>query len=63
MKKYTFAFALLAIVALTACGTGSTTTEQTDSTSVIVDSSAVNAIDSTVVETSTDSSLTKEEVK
>ena len=62
MKKYTFVFALFAIVALTACGTGSTTTEQTDSTAVNVDSAAVNAIDSTVVATPTDSSK-KEEVK
>jgi uncharacterized lipoprotein YajG len=62
MKKYIFVFALSAIVALTACGTGSTTTEQTDSTSVNVDSSAVSTTDSTVVATPTDSSK-KEEVK
>ncbi len=48
MKKYTFVFALFAIAALTACGTGSTTTEQTDSTAVQVDSAAVSANDSTV---------------
>jgi uncharacterized lipoprotein YehR (DUF1307 family) len=62
MKKYIFVFALSAIVALTACGTGSTTTEQTDSTSVNVDSSAVSTTDSTEVATPTDSSK-KEEVK
>jgi hypothetical protein len=60
MKKYIFVFALFAIVALTACGNGSTTTEQTDSTSVNVDSSAVSTTDSTVVATPTDSSKTEE---
>ena len=59
MKKYTFVFALFAIVALTACGNGSTTTEKTDSTAVNVDSTS---IDSTVIVTSTDTSK-KEEVK
>ncbi len=62
MKKYTFVFALFAIAALTACGTGSTTTEQTDSTAVQVDSAVTNSTDSTVVLTPTDSSK-KEEVK
>jgi hypothetical protein len=62
MKKYTFVFALFAIAALTACGTGSTTTEQTDSTAVQVDSAVANSTDSTVVLTPTDSSK-KEEVK
>ena len=62
MKKYIFVFALSAIIALTACGTGSTTTEQTDSTSVNVDSSAVGTTDSTEVATPTDSSK-KEAVK
>jgi uncharacterized lipoprotein YajG len=60
MKKYTFVFALFAVVALTACGTGSTTTEQTDSTAVQVDSAVVNSADSTVVLTPTDSSNTEE---
>lgn len=61
MKKYTFVFALFAVTALTACGNGSTTTEQTDSTAVQVDSVAATANDSTVVATPTDSS--KLEVK
>jgi hypothetical protein len=60
MKKYTFVFALFVIMALTACGTGSTTTEQTDSTAVQVDSAVVNSADSTVVLTPTDSSKTEE---
>lgn len=32
MKKYTFIFAIGAMLALTACGSGSTATETTDST-------------------------------
>jgi ABC-type enterochelin transport system substrate-binding protein len=57
MKKYTIVFALIAVTVLSACGNGSTTTEKTDSTSVKVDSASV---DSTVVETSTDTSEVKE---
>jgi hypothetical protein len=56
MKKYAFVFALFAVTALTACGTGSTTNEKTDSTSVNSDSVAVSATDSTGVVSSTDSS-------
>lgn len=57
MKKYTIVFALIAVTVLSACGNGSTTTEKTDSTSVNVDSTSV---DSTVIETSTDTSEVKE---
>jgi hypothetical protein len=60
MKKYTFVFALFAVTALTACGNGSTTAEQTDSTAVQVDSVAVSASDSTVATVSTDSSKLEE---
>jgi hypothetical protein len=74
MKKYTFIFAIGAMLALTACGSGSTTTETTDSTSVNLDSTAVSATDSTTAEipsggsstTTTDDGLKKplvEEVK
>lgn len=56
MKKYTIVFALFAVTALTACGNGSTTSEQTDSTAVNADSSAVITNDSTATATSTDSS-------
>lgn len=56
MKKYAFVFALFAVAALTACGTGSTTNQETDSTEVKTDSSAIVANDSTVVEVPTDSS-------
>lgn len=74
MKKYTFIFAIGAMLALTACGSGSTTTETTDSTLVNLDSTAVTATDSTTAEipsggsntTTTDDGLKKpsvEEVK
>ena len=42
--------AIIATIALSACGNGSTTTEQTDSTEAQVDSAAVTATDSTVAE-------------
>ena len=75
MKKYTLILAFGAIFALTACGSGSTTTETTDSTSVNLDSTAVSTTDSTTSEitsggsgsnTTTDDGLKKplvEEVK
>jgi hypothetical protein len=75
MKKYTLILAFGAIFALTACGSGSTTTETTDSTSVNLDSTSVSATDSTTSEitpggsgsnTTTDDGLKKplvEEVK
>lgn len=50
MKKYTFILAIGAMFALMSCGSGSTTNETTDSTSVQVDSTAVTATDSTVAE-------------
>ena len=60
MKKYTYIFAAVAIFAMTACGNGSnTTTEQTDSLSTSVDSTAVTATDSTVAEIPTNDSVAK----
>ena len=55
MKKYTFAFALFAIMALTACGNMSTTNEKTDSSVNQGDSLETVTNDSTevLVETST----------
>lgn len=47
MKK---ALAILSVLALTACGNGSTKETTTDSTAVQVDSTAVTAIDSTTAE-------------
>ena len=41
MKKYTFIFAIGAMLALTACGSGSTSNETTDSTAVQADTTAV----------------------
>ena len=58
MKKYTFIFAIGAMLALTACGSGSTTTETTDSTATQVDSTSVTATDSTTAEISTGGSNT-----
>jgi len=58
MKKYTFIFAISAMLALTACGSGSTTTETTDSTSVNLDSTAVSATDSTTAEITSDGANT-----
>ena len=40
MKKYTFVLAVAAVLALTACGSGSATSETKDSTVVAADSSA-----------------------
>lgn len=48
MKKYTFILAFGAIMALTACGSGSTATETTDSTVVGVDTSNTIVNDTTV---------------
>lgn len=60
MKKYTYIFAVIAIVAMTACGNGSnTTTEQTDSLSTKVDSTAVTATDSTTAQIPTNDSVAK----
>jgi len=41
MKKYTFILAFGAMLALTACGSGSTATETTDPTAVQADTTAV----------------------
>ena len=49
MKKYTFILAFGAIMALTACGSGSTTTEKTDSTVVPVADTTVAPVEGGVV--------------
>lgn len=56
MKK---ALAILSVLALTACGNGSSTEKATDSTAVSVDSTAVTATDSTVAQIPADSTETK----
>ncbi len=48
MKKYTFILAFGAMLALTACGSGSTATETTDSTVLGVDTSNTIVNDTTV---------------
>jgi uncharacterized protein YcfL len=68
MKKYTFIMTLVTVFALTSCGSGSTTSETTDSTSTQVDTTAVSA-DTTVatpaapVEGPADGTVQKPEVE
>lgn len=49
MKKVTFILAFGAMLALTACGSGSTTTESTDPTAAAVDTTVSPVVDSTSV--------------
>jgi hypothetical protein len=70
MKKYTILFVVFAVFALTACGSGSTTTQSTDSTAApLVDSTSApveggNAGGGVVDESGKDSSHgTVEEIK
>lgn len=56
MKK---ALAILSVLALTACGNGSTTETTTDSTAAQVDSAAVTATDSTTAQIPADSTEKK----
>lgn len=51
--------AILAIAALTACGGKGTTEGTTDSTAVVLDSTAISATDSTVAEIKADSVVAK----
>ena len=52
MKLYTFIFALIVMVTVSACGNGSTTkTEEIDSTTVVEDTTSMS-IDSTEVDSS-----------
>ena len=61
MKKYTFILALGVALTLTACGSGSTATETTDSLGAQVDTAAITATDSTTAQIPADS--TAKEVK
>lgn len=61
MKKYILVLALGTSLVLTACGSGSTTTETTDSTAAQVDSAAISATDSTTAQIPADT--TAKEVK
>ena len=70
MKKVTFILAFSAILALTACGSGSTTTESTDSTMApVADSTAVVAdttaapVEGGVVKEDAEKAVSHEEVK
>ena len=55
MKKYTFILALGVALTLTACGSGSTATETTDTLAAQVDTAAISATDSTTAEIPSDS--------
>jgi hypothetical protein len=60
MKK---TLAILSILALTACGSGSNNGATTDSTAAQVDSAAVSAIDSTTAQIPVDSVTTSAPLK
>ncbi len=53
MKKYSVILFASAMFALTACGSGSTTKETTDSTAASVDTAGVQSVDTTKVVDST----------
>lgn len=59
MRKITFLLAVGVVLTLAACGSGSATTETTDSTAAQVDSSAVTATDSTTAQIPADSAAVK----
>ncbi len=59
MKKYTIILALGVALTLTACGSGSTANQTTDSTAVQADTSAVSTTDSTTAQIPADSSSVK----
>ena len=61
MKKYTIILAFGVALTLSACGSGSTATETTDSLAAQVDTAAVSATDSTTAQIPADS--TAKEVK
>ena len=59
MKKYTIILAFGVALKLSACGSGSTSKETTDSTATQVDSTSITATDSTTAEIPSDSSSVK----
>ena len=61
MKKYTIILAFGVALTLSACGSGSTATETTDSLAAQVDTAAISATDSTTAQIPADS--TAKEVK
>jgi hypothetical protein len=63
MKKVTFILAFGAMLALTACGSGSTTTESTDSTLAPVADTTAVVTDSTVAPVQGETPVSHEEVK
>ncbi len=59
MKKVTFILALGVVLTLSACGSGSTSKETTDSTAIQVDSTSITATDSTTAQIPADSAAVK----
>jgi hypothetical protein len=55
MRKYAFILGVIATVALTSCGSGSTTEVTTDSTAVSLDTTKAQTPDTTVTEVKVDS--------
>jgi hypothetical protein len=58
MKKYILVLGVIATIAMTSCGSGSTSNQTTDSTSVQVDSLALSA-DSTTAQIPSDTTEVK----
>jgi len=64
MKKVTFILALGVTLTLAACGSGSTTNQTTDSTSVLTDSTKSGApVDATELNSDVEKPTSHEEVK
>ena len=59
MRKFTILTAVVVALTITACGSGSATTETKDSTAAQVDTAAVSATDSTVAHIEADSAAKK----
>ena len=57
MKKVTFILALGVALTLTACGSGSTTNQTTDSLAAQVDTASITATDSTTAQIPADSTV------
>jgi len=55
MRKITFLLAVVVALTITACGSGSSTNETTDSLAAQVDTAAVSATDSTTAQIPADS--------
>ena len=59
MKKVTFILALGVVLTLSACGSGSTANQTTDSTAIQVDSTSITATESTTAQNPADRAAVK----